>query len=118
MVALIANAISGVSNSIEFKIDESGVHSDFFAAFSSLEGYLLGVMPFIFATVFFISKKGIPLYANVQKAVDGMVRVVREDAQGIRVIKALSKTSYEHRRYDDVNRNLIKKEKKDVSINS
>ena len=55
LVALIANAISGVSNSIEFKIDESGVHSDFFAAFSSLEGYLLGVMPFVFAAAFVVT---------------------------------------------------------------
>ena len=39
-----------------------------------------------------------------------MVRVVREDVGGIRVIKALSKDSYEHERYDKVNRALIKDE--------
>ena len=64
---------------------------------------MLAVLPFIFVTVFFISRKGVPLYARVQKAVDGMIRVVREDVQGIRVIKALSKNEYEHRRYDGVN---------------
>jgi ATP-binding cassette subfamily B protein len=41
-----------------------------------------------------------------------MVRVVREDKQGIRVIKALSKTEYEHRRYNDVNKKLVHDEKK------
>lgn len=41
-----------------------------------------------------------------------MVRVVREDSQGIRVIKALSKTEYEHRRYDKVNANLSRDEKR------
>ena len=73
---------------------------------------MIAVAPVIFATILFISKKGVPLYAAVQKSVDSMVRVVREDAQGIRVIKALSKTDYEHRRYDVVNRNLVRNEKK------
>lgn len=71
---------------------------------------MISVLPFIFVTVYFISKKGVPLYSKVQRSVDGMIRVVREDAQGIRVIKALSKTDYEHRRYDEVNRALIKDE--------
>ena len=67
---------------------------------------MIAVLPFIFVTVYFISKKGIPLYARVQESADRMIRVVREDTQGIRVIKALSKTEYEHRRYDEVNRGL------------
>ena len=73
---------------------------------------IIAVLPFIFVTVYFISKKGVPLDQKVQKSVDGMIRVVREDTQGIRVIKALSKTEYEHRRYDGVNKNLVHDEKK------
>lgn len=72
---------------------------------------MLAVLPFIFVTVYFISKRGVPLYAKVQKSVDGMVRVVREDTQGIRVIKALSKNDYENRRYDRFNAQLSKDEK-------
>lgn len=71
---------------------------------------MLAIMPFTFIIVFFIMRKGIPLFAKVQKAVDSMIRVVREDTQGIRVIKALSKDEYEHQRYDVVNRNLVKAE--------
>lgn len=71
---------------------------------------MVALLPLIFVSVYFVSKKGVPLYAQVQKSVDGMVRVVREDAQGIRVIKALSKTDYEHRRYDTVNRALSRDE--------
>lgn len=71
---------------------------------------MIAMLPLIFVTVYFISKKGVPLYTKVQRSVDNMVRVVREDAQGIRVIKALSKTDYEHRRYETVNRALIKDE--------
>ena len=73
---------------------------------------MIATMPFIFVTVFTISRKGVPLYTDVQKSVDSMVRVVREDAQGIRVIKALSKNEYENKRYDKVNYALTKKESK------
>lgn len=73
---------------------------------------MLAILPFIFVTVYFISRRGVPLYTRVQQSVDGMVRVVREDVGGIRVIKALSKDSYEHSRYDKVNKALIKDETK------
>ncbi len=73
---------------------------------------MLAVLPFIFVTVYFISRKGVPLYRRVQTSVDDMVRVVREDSQGIRVIKALSKNDYENRRYDKVNSKLSKDERR------
>lgn len=78
---------------------------------SYLATAMLVLLPFIFLTVYFISRKGVPLYTKVQKSVDSMIRVVREDVQGIRVIKALSKSDYEHRRYDVVNKELVKDEK-------
>ena len=71
---------------------------------------MLAVLPFIFATVYFLSRKSVPLYRKVQKAVDRMIQVVREDISGIRVIKALSKTAYESDRYDLVNCALAKEE--------
>ena len=71
---------------------------------------MVATLPIIFVVVYSISRKGVPLYEKVQQSVDGMVRVVREDAQGIRVIKALSKNKYENRRYDNVNKKLCKDE--------
>ncbi|MBQ4518105.1 MAG: ABC transporter ATP-binding protein [Clostridia bacterium] len=73
---------------------------------------MIAILPFIFITVFCISRKGVPLYAKIQRSVDNMVRVVREDVQGIRVIKALSKVDHEHRRYDNVNQTLVSDEKR------
>ena len=67
---------------------------------------MIAILPFIFLVVYCVSRKGVPLYAKVQQSVDRMVRVVREDAQGIRVIKALSKNDYENRRYDKANQGL------------
>ena len=71
---------------------------------------MIAVMPIIFIVIYSISRLGVPLYSGVQKSVDGMVRVVREDAQGIRVIKALSKVEYENERYDRANMALRRNE--------
>ena len=73
---------------------------------------MIVTLPFIGGSVFLITRRGLPLYRQTQKAVDGMVRVVREDCQGVRVIKALSKEDYESRRYDAVNQRLVSCERK------
>lgn len=73
---------------------------------------MVAVLPFITLVVWKVSAKGIPLYTQMQKAVDNMVRVVRENIQGVRVIKALSKTDYERRRYEEVNEALVQSETK------
>lgn len=77
---------------------------------------MLLTLPLIGITVFIISKKGIPLFRKTQSSVDGMIRIVREDAQGIRVIKALSKTDYEKRKYDVANRGLVSDEQRASSV--
>lgn len=73
---------------------------------------LLAVLPLIGVSVFFITMRGLPLYRKNQQAVDGMVRVVREDCQGVRVIKALSKEDFEARRFDAANRKLVTAERR------
>lgn len=73
---------------------------------------LILILPFISLLVYFVSKKSIPLYTKMQLAVDSMVRTVRENITGIRVIKALSKTDYEKKRFSKVNAEVVKREKK------
>ncbi len=73
---------------------------------------MVATLPFIVVTVFLISKKGIPMFTEVQNGVDSMTRVVRENAQGVRVVKALSKTDYERRHFDATNRELVRLEKR------
>ena len=65
---------------------------------------LLSVLPFITLAVFLISKRGIPLFRKLQQKTDDMVGIIRESAQGIRVIKALSKTRDESEKFDRHNR--------------
>ena len=79
---------------------------------STLSLVMIALLPFIFLTVYSISKNGVPLYTKVQKSADYMTRVVREDSQGIRVIKALSKNEYENLRFDGYNRALSKSERR------
>jgi len=59
--------------------------------------------PIMIALVVFISFKGIPLYDKVQRGMDDIVRIMRENITGIRVVKALSKEPYEMRRFSEAN---------------
>ena len=72
---------------------------------------MLATFPLIFLIVYLISRRGIPLYTRVQRSVDKMVGIVREDTQGVRVIKALSKNDYENRRFEEANVALSKNER-------
>lgn len=73
---------------------------------------LLAVVPFLTLVVIWVSKRGIVLYTDLQRAVDVMVRKVRDDYTGIRVIKALSKTEYENDGFRKINENVVKCETK------
>lgn len=56
---------------------------------------LLSTLPLLAVGIVLISRKGIPLYGELREAGDRMVRIVRDNVTGIRVIKALSRTEYE-----------------------
>lgn len=63
---------------------------------------LLAVVPIVAVPLYLITRKSVPMYMTVQKSGDNMVRSVQEDITGIRVIKALSKTEYENKRFEKV----------------
>lgn len=67
---------------------------------------LVIIMPFIAFFIYFISQKGVSLYMNLQKSIDNLVRVIRENITGTKVIKALSKEDYERERFSKVNKNV------------
>ena len=73
---------------------------------------LLCTLPLIGLGIVLISRKGIPLYSKLQRSGDKMVRTVRDNVTGIRVIKALSKTEHERSRFESVNNEVVKAEKK------
>ena len=63
---------------------------------------LLAVVPIVAVPLYLITRKSVPMYMTVQKSGDNMVRSVQEDIAGIRVIKALSKTEYENKKFEKV----------------
>lgn len=71
---------------------------------------LVCLLPILGGLIFYISVKGIPLYKKVQDSMDSMVRIMRENISGIRVIKALSKTDYEKDRFLAANREMVGRE--------
>ena len=72
---------------------------------------MVATLPIVGAITFVVSRKGAKLFKIVQAASDSMLRVVRENAVGVRVIKALSKSSYERGRFKKVNDDLTEKER-------
>ncbi|MCR5557335.1 MAG: ABC transporter ATP-binding protein/permease [Butyrivibrio sp.] len=69
---------------------------------------LIVMLPFLIFVVFFVSSKGIPLYTGVQGKLDTVVRIMRENITGIRVVKALSKGEYEKKRFAAANEDMAK----------
>ena len=70
---------------------------------ASLALVLAAMLPVLLLVVLTVSAKGLPMYRQVQQKLDGVVRVMRENITGIRVVKALSKTEYEKRRFARAN---------------
>lgn len=69
---------------------------------------LIVMLPFLIGVVLIVSLKGIPIYTKVQQRLDSVVRIMRENITGIRVVKALSKADYEKRRFSRANEEMAK----------
>ncbi|MDE4084450.1 ABC transporter ATP-binding protein [Planococcus maritimus] len=72
---------------------------------------IIGAMPVLAVSILLILKYGIPLFQQVQKQLDGLNLVVRENLTGIRVIRAFNRETEEKARLQKANRELA-----DVSI--
>ena len=75
-----------------------------------LASILCIMAPVLITAVVYVSMRGIPLYEKVQKSVDDIVRIMRENITGIRVVKALSKEDYEMGRFEDANREMANRD--------
>ena len=71
---------------------------------------MIALLPFIFFIIYGIRILGVPMYTKVQGTSDGMIKIVREDTQGVRVIKALSKTERENQRFCSASETLSRTE--------
>ena len=66
--------------------------------------------PILIALVVFVSMRGIPLYEKVQQGMDQIVRIMRENISGIRVVKALSKEPFEIQRFSEANKETARRD--------
>lgn len=60
-------------------------------------------LPVVVVVVIIVYKLGLPLFAKVQKSIDKLILIVRENISGIRVVKALNKEEYESNRFKNAN---------------
>ncbi|MCK5758376.1 MAG: ABC transporter ATP-binding protein [Clostridiales bacterium] len=67
---------------------------------------LVVVLPVLLLIVFFVVKKGMPLFKSLQKKLDKVNLVFREGLTGIRVIRAFNRTAHESKRFDGANNDL------------
>ncbi len=69
----------------------------------ALAAVQLAVSLLTFLTIWQVTRRGIPRYAAAQAAGDTVVRIIRENASGVRVVKALACQGRERQRFDEAN---------------
>lgn len=74
------------------------------------------VIPFLFFFLVWVMRKGGALFQSVQKKLDGVNSVMRENLTGIRVIKAFIRRSYEVKRFTKANDELKEKTTKALRL--
>ena len=79
---------------------------------------LICLLPIIALVTWFVTKTSLPLYTRQQSVLDRVVRTVQENITGIRVIKALSKTEFEKKRFNDVNTELTAVDQKAGTVSA
>ncbi len=67
---------------------------------------LLGLIPIIAIVIAVVVVKGVPLFKSLQKKLDQINLVLREQLMGVRVIRAFDRGNHERARFDHSNRDL------------
>lgn len=73
---------------------------------SKLALIILVSIPILVISIYLISRKAIPLFKKMQKNVDNLNRVLRENLTGIRVIRVFNKINIERNRFKDASLQL------------
>jgi ATP-binding cassette subfamily B protein len=72
----------------------------------SLTLLLVAAVPFIVLIVFLVAKFVVPLFRQVQKKIDKVNLIVRENLTGIRVIRAFNREKLEKDKFSEANKDL------------
>ncbi len=68
---------------------------------------LTAAIPLVIVFLYFVMKKGVPLFSSVQEKLDRVNGVMRENLVGVRLIKAYLRGKHEQQRFKNVNENLM-----------
>ncbi len=71
-----------------------------------LSWLMFAIIIFMSAVILGIALKVVPLFKSLQKKVDSVNLVLRENLTGIRVVRAFNKTQFEQARFDGANKDL------------
>ncbi|MCS6130749.1 ABC transporter ATP-binding protein [Clostridium botulinum] len=73
---------------------------------AKLSTVLLFAAPWVIVSIAIVSKKATPLFKSMQKKLDKLNLVLRENLTGIRVIRAFNRISHERIRFNEANDDL------------
>ncbi|MDQ0482648.1 ABC transporter ATP-binding protein [Guptibacillus hwajinpoensis] len=68
---------------------------------------LTAAIPLVMVFLYYVMKKGVPLFSSVQDKLDRVNGVMRENLVGVRLIKAYLRGRHEQRRFKGVNGDLM-----------
>ncbi|BBX45763.1 ABC transporter ATP-binding protein [Mycobacterium cookii] len=74
------------------------IHQD-----AELSWLLVISVPVLVAANYWIISNTLPIFRSMQRLIDNINRVMREQLSGVRVVRAFARESYERRRFDEVN---------------
>ena len=74
---------------------------------SGLAWIILVAIPILGTFIGAVAAKGFPLFQAIQKKIDRLNLILRENLTGIRVIRAFNKIDYEKKRFDERNFDLM-----------
>ena len=73
---------------------------------AQLSVILLVSLPLLVLVIFLISRKALPLFTSMQKKIDRINLIVRENLTGVRVVRAFNKVDFEQERFNVANLDL------------
>ena len=73
----------------------------------TLSWIIIAVIPVLGIFIGVVALKGFPLFQSIQKKIDRLNLILRENLTGIRVIRAFDRGTYEKKRFDEANLDLM-----------
>ncbi|MFT8310272.1 MAG: ABC transporter ATP-binding protein [Sporolactobacillus sp.] len=67
---------------------------------------LVVTLPLLIVSILLLAQKGLPYFKKIQKKMDRLNLILREELTGIRVIRSFNRTKHEIDRFDDANKDI------------